>query len=76
MMLPFDAAFTICCAAVAVCHVLLPWQLLAPPDQHTSGTVDVLALAPLSGLTSLTLHTSTRLYLPLTPKARAARIAA
>jgi hypothetical protein len=53
------------CCPVAVVHKL---QLVAPLDQHFSGTVDLLALSPLHSLTCLELLASSRLYVPLNVK--------
>jgi hypothetical protein len=41
---------------------------VAPLDQHFAGTVDLLALSPLHGLTCLELLASSRLYVPLNVK--------
>lgn len=42
--------------------------LVAPPGAHSSGAVDLLALAALTALTELELTTSERVYLPLSVK--------
>lgn len=47
------------------CRVL---QLVAPPCQHVSGTVELLTLSPCRQLTCLEVLTSSRLYVPFTLK--------
>lgn len=51
------------CLAPAVCL-----QLVAPPGQHVSGTVELLTLSPCRQLTCLEVLTSSRLYVPFTLK--------
>lgn len=51
------------CLAPAVCR-----QLVAPPGQHVSGTVELLTLSPCRQLTCLEVLTSSRLYVPFTLK--------
>jgi hypothetical protein len=59
--------FTVCCVpdclVPAVCL-----QLVAPPGQHVSGTVELLTLSPCRQLTCLEVLTSSRLYVPFTLK--------
>lgn len=43
-------------------------QLVAPPGQHVSGTVELLSLSPCRKLTCLEVLTSSRLYVPFTLK--------
>lgn len=43
-------------------------QLVAPPGQHVSGTVELLSLSPCRQLTCLEVLTSSRLYVPFTLK--------
>lgn len=54
------------CAYAAVPPACL--QLVAPPGQHVSGTVELLTLSPCRQLTCLEVLTSTRLYVPFTLK--------
>lgn len=46
----------------------LELQLVAPPGQHVSGTVELLTLSPCRQLTCLEVLTSSRLYVPFTLK--------
>lgn len=48
--------------------MLVPLQLVAPPGQHVSGTVELLTLSPCRQLTCLEVLTSSRLYCPFTIK--------
>lgn len=50
------------------CAVLVLLQLVAPPGQHVSGTVELLTLSPCRQLTCLEVLTSSRLYCPFTIK--------
>lgn len=43
-------------------------QLVAPPGQHVTGTVELLTLAPCRKLTCLEVLTSSRLYMPFSLK--------
>jgi hypothetical protein len=53
---------------LTTCSVPCCLQLVAPPDQHISGTVELLALSPCRQLTRLGLLTSSRLTMPFSLK--------